>query len=242
MTNIFEENKPKEEGTPAVKPDEGVSGTDTYLGLILNEEGEQKYKTAEEALKGSVHAQSHITNLEAELKELRAGADSNVSMEKILEALKNKPDDKSGEQVPVGITADDIAKQVETLLTKRDVETTTQTNITTVTSVFKKLYGEKASETMYSKANDLGFSQDEINGMIATNPKATLTILGVDKEKIAAADPTVNGGGHAVDLSGGKPVETPATIMGATDSKALTNAWKLSQEATNKRLGVEILP
>jgi len=38
MTNIFEENKPKEEGTPAVKPDEGVSGTDTYLGLILNEE------------------------------------------------------------------------------------------------------------------------------------------------------------------------------------------------------------
>jgi len=244
MTDIFAgEQKPQEQGKPPVTPPvtpEGVSGTDTYLSLILNEDGTQKYATAEEALKGSVHAQSHIGKLESELKELRDNANSNVSMEKILEALSKKPDDKSGEQQIQGITAEDVASQVEQLLVKRDTETTTQTNITTVTSVFNKLYGDKASETMYGKAKDLGFSEDEINSMIATNPTATLKILGVGNVKPAQSDPVTSGGGHVVDLSDGKPTEKPATIMGATNSKALTDSWKLSQAATNKRLGVEI--
>jgi hypothetical protein len=239
MTDLFDENnKPKEDGTPAAAtPTDGVTGADAYLSLIVNEDGTQKYSTAEEALKGGVHAQSHIKNLETELSELRANADKGVDMEKILEALRAKPDDKSGEQAPAGLTADDVASQLETLLDKRDTATTTQANITTVTGVFKKLYGEKASETMYGKAKDLGFSQDEINGMIATNPNATLKILGVDKEKVISNDPITDGGGHVVDLSGGKPTEKPVSVMGATNSKDLTDAWKLSKEATNKRLG-----
>jgi len=241
MTDIFKgEQKPTEEGTPAAKPAEGVSDSETYLSLILNEQGEQKYTTTEEALKGSVHAQSHITNLEAELKELRAKAETGMSIENIVEALKKKPDDKSGEQAPAGISAEDVAAQVEQLLVKRDSETTTKTNIATVTGVFKKLYGEKASETMYGKAQDLGFNEDEINSMIATNPKATLKILGVDVQKAVQSDPITDGGGHIVDLSDGKPAEKPETIMGATDSNTLTDAWKKSQEATNKRLGVEV--
>ncbi len=239
MTDIFK-GTPTDEGTPEGKPAEGVSGTDTYLGLILNEEGEQKYATAEEALKGSVHAQAHIGKLESELKELREAHSESASIEKVLEALNKKADDKSGEQTPAGISAEDVAAQVETLLVKRDTETTTKTNIATVTGVFKKLYGEKASETMYGKANDLGLSQDEINSMIATNPTATLKILGIGDVKASISDPVVDGGGHVLDLSDGKPTEKPATIMGATNSKTLTDSWKLSQAATNKRLGVEL--
>jgi len=241
MTDIFD-GTPKDDGTPDATPAEGVSSTDTYLGLILNDEGEQKYKTAEEALKGSVHAQAHITNLEAELKELRTKSDKNDGLEEVLEALRKKTgDDKPPEQA-AGISADDIAKQVETMLVERDVKTATQSNIATVVNTFKKLYGDKASETMYKKADDLGFNENEINSMIATNPKAALTVLGIGKDVKIESDPVTSGGGMSVDLSSGKPVEKPETIMGATNSKQLTDAWKLSQEATNKRLGVENLP
>jgi len=241
MTDLFE-GTPKDDGTPDATPAEGVSSTDTYLGLILNDEGEQKYKTAEEALKGSVHAQAHITNLEAELKELRTKSDKNDGLEEVLEALRKKTgDDKPPEQA-AGISADDIAKQVETMLVERDVKTATQSNIATVVNTFKKLYGDKASETMYKKADDLGFNENEINSMIATNPKAALTVLGIGKDVKIESDPVTSGGGMSVDLSSGKPVEKPETIMGATNSKQLTDAWKLSQEATNKRLGVENLP
>jgi len=241
MTDIFE-GTPKEEGTPPVTPPvtpPGVSGTDTYLSLILNEDGTQKYATAEEALKGSVHAQSHIGKLESELKELRENADKGVSMEQVLEAI-NKPKEGEPAQQVAGVTAEDVASQVEQLLDKRNTETTRKDNITTVTTAFKTLYGDKASETMYAKANDLGFNEDEINGMIATNPTATLKILGIGGVKPIQRDPVTDGGGHIVDLSDGKPTEKPETIMGATDSKTLTDSWKASQAATNKRLGVEI--
>ena len=241
MTDIFAgEQKPKEQGTPEAKPAEGASSTETYLGLITNEDGTQKYATAEEALKGTVHAQSHITKLESELKELREQAETGKSMKDVLDALNKKSEDKSGEQQVQGISAEDVAAQVEQLLVKRDTETTTQANITTVTSAFKKLYGDKASETMYGKAKDLGFSEDEINSMIATNPTATLKILGVGGVITVQSDPITDGGGHVADLSGGKPTEKPETIMGATNSKTLTDSWKASQAATNKRLGVEI--
>lgn len=239
--DLFDENnKPKDEGTPTKddKSDEGASSENTYLSLILNENGEQKYATTEEALKGTVHAQSHITKLESELKELRDKADKGVSAEQILEALnKNKkPDDKSGEQENT-LTADDIAAQVENILTKRESETTVQKNVATVTGIFNKLYGDKASETLYSKAEDLGFSKAEINQMVSTNPKATLKILGVTEAAQQKADPVTDASSIALDLSSGKPEEKPATIMGATNSDDLTDAWKKSKEATNKRLG-----
>ena len=239
MTDIFEgENKPKEEGEQGGQS-QAPESTDTYLGLILNEQGEQKYATAEEALKGTVHAQAHIGKLESELKELREQSNKDVSMEKILEALNNKPKEGEPKQQVAGMTAEDVASQVEQLLDKRSTETTRKDNITTVVGAFKQLYGDKASEIMYGKAQDLGFNQDEINSMIATNPNATLKILGVDKAKVVSSDPITDGGGHGVSLSDGKPTATPESIMGATNSRELTDSWKKSQEATNKRLGVE---
>ena len=238
--DLFDKDKSKDEDKPVEKPSE-ANKESTYLEMILNEEGKQKYSTAEEALKGAVHAQSHIANLEKELKTLRDDTDKGADMQKVLEALQNKQNGDEGKPSaePTELNIEDV---LTGMLDKRDKVQTTKDNVQTVVGVFEKLYGDKASEVLYAKADDLGFTKEEINGMVSTNPMATLKILGVNKEKPVVTDPLTDGGGHAVDLSGGKPDDQPVTIMGATNSNDLTDAWKKSKEATNKRLGgVEIL-
>jgi len=240
MTDLFSKEKPKDDGKSAEdKPAEKQEGSvDTYLGLILNEEGNQKYATAEEALKGSVHAQNHITTLEKELKELREKEDKDVGMEKIMEALKDRgkttEDDK-----PSGITQEQLAETVTKLLKERDDVSTKTKNVATVIDTFNSLYGEKASETLYSKADDLGFNKDEINSMIATNPKAALKVLGVsekDKPKIdlPASNQGVNTAGF--QQKGG---EEHSSSMGYVSGKELETNWKRIEAETFKKLGIE---
>ena len=240
MTDLFDENKPKDEGNASDDNQNAASSVDTYLGLITNDDGSQKYATAEEALKGSVHAQSHISTLETELKELRENAEKNKSMDDIIAAIENKKDDKSGSSQNQGVSPEQLTEAVGKLLDDRESVASRKENVTTVTSVFRNLYGEKASETMYSKANDLGFNKDEINSMIATNPNAALKVLGVDVTKQKSNDPVMGSGSNLAENFSSKEDPKPQTIMGSTNSKDLTEAWKLSQAATLKRLGVEL--
>lgn len=233
MTDLFDGTKPKEDGTPAT-PVEGAETIDTYLGLILNDEGTQKYATAEEALKGSVHAQSHITKLESELKELREHAGSDESMKKILEALEKKPVEPTPAQpASEGITPEQLAEAFTKMSTERDSVQTEKQNVATVTSYFSELYGDKASEIMYGKADDLGFTQTEINSMIATNPKAVLKILGGDKTPLPK-DPLALEGLN-IPAGGGEPDEVGSS-MGYLKTGELEANWKASQAATLKRL------
>jgi len=240
MTDLFSKEKPKDDGKPVDdKPADKQEGSvDTYLGLILNEEGNQKYATAEEALKGSVHAQTHITTLEKELKELREKEDKDTGMEKILEALKDKgkpaEDDK-----PSGITPEQLAETVTKLMKERDDVSTKEQNISTVISTFNSLYGEKASETLYSKADDLGFTKDEINSMIASNPKAALKVLGVGEKAKPESDPTSSNSSINTDGFQQKGEEKQESSMGYISGKQLQNNWDSAREATYKRLGIE---
>ena len=240
MTDLFDkESKDDDKSTDDKSQDKSQEGSlDTYLGLILNDEGKQKYATAEEALKGSVHAQSHITNLEKELKGLREKDDKDAGMEKILEALNGKKDEKSEE--PQGITQEQLADVVTQLLDKRENVSTQKQNITTVVGKFKELYGEKASETMYGKAKDLGFNQEGINQLIVTNPTAALKILGVSEKTKQSADPTISSHGVNTDGFQEKGDEKRESSMGYISEKQLTSDWEKSKAATLKRLEVEI--
>ena len=236
--NIFkskEDDKPNLDDKPKGGNDEGL---DVYLKLLSNEDGSQKYTSVEEALKGGVHAQSHISTLEKELKDLREKDDKDTSMEKILEALKGKPEDKS-EDKSEGITTDDIAKVVTQLMDNRETVTTEKQNITTVVDKFKSVYGEKASETMYGKAKDLGLGQSEINLLIASNPAAALKILGMDGEQKKESD-GLNLGGVNTDGFQEKSDGEIQSSMGFISGVQLQDNWEQSKAATNKRLGIEI--
>jgi len=219
--------KAKEDDKPKLddKPKEGTKDElDVYLKLISNEDGSQKYANVEEALKGGVHAQTHISTLEKELKDLREKGDKDVGMEKILEALKGKTEDKS-EDKSKGVTQDDIANVVTQLMDNRESLTTEKQNITTVVNKFKSVYGDKASETMYGKAKNLGLGQNEINKLIATNPTAALKILGMDGEHKKESD-GLNLGGVNTDGFQEKSDGELESSMGYVSGAKLQDNWE----------------
>lgn len=239
MTDIFEE-QPKDEGTPNGDQAGGNSGVEVYLSQLTNENGEPKYKTPEEALKGAVHAQQHIKTLEEELAELRVKAQEGEVFAKVLEKLNGPVEkDEAKPKAENSLSVDDVAKVVDQLLTQRTTESTRKQNVSTVTSKFKQLYGDKASETLYGKAEDLGFTKEGINELIASNPKAALKILGAEGGTPAPeADPIVGGNVNAQNL-GAKQDAPLESSMGYISEKDLTENFRKSRSATYKRLGID---
>ncbi len=226
--------------TPVVEPTQ-VQSTDytQMLGMIVNADGEVKYNSVDDALKGAAHAQAHIANLEQELATLRTTGDDSKKIEDVIAALQSqgvKDKVASDDGQPKSLSATDIQELVKNAVQDINSQSTQEQNIQTVTGKFKELYGEKASETLYSKANDLGMSKEDINSMIAKNPKAAFRILGVDIKatpEISITQSSVNP--ESFQHKGEPQVESS---MGYLTTKKLTDNWLASKEKTNKRLGL----
>lgn len=241
--DIFDDNKVETKEDVAVDnaaaPVSNDDPTADLLKTIVNENGEPKYKTAEEALKATAHAQDHIKNLEAELAELRNKGNASDKLDELLEAVQSQSKG-SGQGADEGASTmkpEDVLKIVQEHLKDSKAAETRENNISTVTKVFRDRYGKDASEKLYGKAEDLGFTKDEINRMIATNPKAALNTLGEAQPKNKATDPVGGQGSVATANFQGSPKQAPKSIMGPTTSKSLTDAWKESQQRTLERLG-----
>jgi hypothetical protein len=241
--DIFDENKGTNEEPAAetTNPEAGKGdepeAIDQLLKNVVNENGEPKYKTIDELAKGAANAQDHIRNLETELKELREKGNASDKIDELLEAVKSKGSGQ-GEEAST-MKPEDVLGIVKDYISDAKAAESRETNIKTVTSVFKDRYGADASEKLYGKAADLGFSNEEINRLITTNPKAALKVLGEDQPKSAAADPVGGVGSVSTAHFQGKPADKPVSVMGLSSSKELTDAWKASQERTLERLGLK---
>ena len=133
--------------------------------------------------------------MEQELADARNSKDEATKLDDVLAALKPQGDDtkKPSDDGEVKLTAADIQKIVESKITDISNKSTQADNIKAVASKFKELYGEKASETLYGNANDLGLSKEDINSLIAKNPTAALRMLGVDTKTKPADNDTFTG-------------------------------------------------
>lgn len=227
--------------TPVVDPTQNQSPNyDPMLGMIVNAEGARKYESVEDALKGAAHAQAHIANLEQELATLRANGEGSKKIEDVIAALqsqsKDDPPASDNGQTETVLSATAIQELVKTAVMDINSQSTQESNIQTVTGKFKELYGDKASETLYSKANDLGMSKEDINGLIAKNPVAAFRVLGVDIKATPVSSITSNSVNTENFQQKGEP-QTESS-MGYVTSKKLTSNWLASKEKTNKRLGL----
>ena len=232
-------NDNNDQTPPAKTPDGGQPAQspnyDQMLSMIVNGDGAQKYKSVDEALKGAAHAQAHIEKLEKELETARNSQNDSTKLEDLIEALKSKQEQDhtpAPESTPQ-ITPDIIEQLVESKLNDISTKTTREQNITAVTSKFRELYGEKASETLYSKANDLGMSKEDINSLIASNPKAAFKVLGVDDSH--KPDVNVNSDVNTENFNH-KPAPQTKSAMGYVSTKELTESWMASKKKTLDRL------
>ncbi len=239
--DLFDENKVTNpaDGAPTGNPEANNDGAaetaDQLLATIVNENGEQKYTSTEDALKGAAHAQTHIKDLESELAELRDKGNATEKLDELLEAVKSKGSGQ-GEAAST-MKPEDVLTIVKEHLDNSKAAEARENNISNVTKVFRDRYGKDASEKLYGKAEDLGLGKEEINRMIANNPTAALKILGENAPKtLKGSDPIAGIGSVDTSQFQGTPSPKPTSVMGPTSSKNLQDAWKASQQKTLERL------
>ena len=243
--DLFDDDKVKDDDKPTDEPtsnpeDKGGDdkpADDNLLNLVTNEDGTPKYKTVEELAKGAAHAQEHIQNLEKELSEARSKGDPTEKLEELLDAVKSGSG--NGEETSA-MKPEDVLGIVKEYLTDVKAAESRDNNIKSVTGHFRDRYGKDASEKLYGKAEDLGFTKSEINRMIATNPKAAMKVLGEDMNKPKSTDPVGSSGSVDTAHFREAPKEKARSIMGHTSQKVLMDSWEASKQKTLDRLGIKL--
>lgn len=152
------------------------------LKMVLNERGEPKYSTMEEAFKGLANAQQYIPQLkteltakEQELQQLREELAKRQSVEEVVSKLTT-----AQQQQPQATTSGAFDEQgIEALISSKlsafEQQKVQQTNVEFVQGELVKLFGEKTKELVAAKASELGMSVEELGTMAATKPKAVLS-------------------------------------------------------------------
>lgn len=230
--DLFEADQPQIE-SPSESPTPAAS--DQLLASIVNDEGLPKYSSVEDALKALQSAQEHIKRIEGENADYREKVTKATTMEDILKALK------PGEAAPAPAAIApknteelDIESVVIKALEDREAKQVQQTNTQTVVTKIKELYGEKASEIFYQKAEALGIGKADINALAQKSPAAVFRLLGIEAKQ---STPTVSG--IRSEALTTQTSERPThRAMAHGSSAALVSAWKQTQEKVNKRLGL----
>lgn len=195
QTSIFgNQSPPATPETPTTpSPSQPPSSPDPFadlLGQIKNERGEPKYKTVQDALNGLLHAQTHIQTLVQEkrqvvdeLESLKPVATKVEELQKVVERL-TQPSTPAVAQPAAnsGLTEEQVARLVETTLSQAKQKQYADENLSTVVSTVKKVFGDKAEEVFYKKAEELGLDKASVNALAARTPAAVLRMLGIEAQ------------------------------------------------------------
>lgn len=206
-TSIFDPNNTPNQANPTSTPSPSTppvvdNALTDLLKDIKNERGEPKYKDPLEALNGLKHAQEFIPQLKSQLSDKEIEINrlrEEVTRLKEVESSVAQLTQQQQQNLPTaasGITEEQIADLVARTMTKKDNETLQKQNLSTVVSTLQTVLGADAEKTFYAKAAEFGMSQEEINTLAATKPKAVLNmfgITGVPAAPKAANTPTGSG-------------------------------------------------
>ena len=231
-----------QQGVPPAQPNDDLS---TLLGAIRNERGEQKYRTVQDALTALQHSQEYIPELsqklkqqEQELAEAKAAAAKVTELEQIVLTLAQEKNKPSTETPPTpGLNPSQVEELISKTLTKRQQEEKAKENVTLVTTAVRQAFGEKAEESFYKRASDLGMTPDQFNTLAASTPKAVLKLLGLDDKQQTSFQSTTS----SINTAGISPRQE--TYIGRNTKPMLVGASfdDLRQENQNARKMVDEL-
>lgn len=215
------------------------------LATILNENGEPKYKTVDDALKALAHSQAFIETLktekstvEAELISLREQANKSANIEEVLKKLtaNNEPEKPEVATPPVGgLSEDAVAELVRKQLANLEGAKAQKANIDKVQSTLKQKYGDKAVEQVRLRAHELGTTPEKLGELSASDPDMVLALFGTK----SSITPTIT----SVNLPPSAPktdIERPAKslLSGATSRDQRDYMLKIKAE-TYRKHGIE---
>lgn len=225
MSDVFgDDHAPSEEG-------QASPTNDPYADLlkgIVNEEGVQKYDSVEKALLGLSASQEFIGKLKQENEQFRSELDKRLSAEAVLKELKagkENPDESPSSSVD----PEAIEQLVDKRLEAKTRESRAKDNETKVQSMFREQFGEKASEIVQRKAEELGVSKEQLRTLSQESPQAVLAMFGL------ASQPKANTPGRITSS-----VNTEA--LGSVGTKARTYDWYQNIRRTDPAQYTKLYP
>jgi hypothetical protein len=216
------------------------------LGMIVNEQGSQKYNSIEDALKGAAHAQAYIAQLKAEKAELenkyntvQVDVNKQAELERtVQELLSRQSRTEPANPASATVDATTIADLVNKTLEQRTVAERAQANQKEVATQLLNKFGAEAEAKYNAAAQELGLTVAEMNEFAAKSPKAVLKALGVS-EQPALKPNTFAPAPSAVNTAAFQPQQD--TFIGRNKEKARIGATtrELNQEAARARAMVD---
>ena len=231
------------EPTPTPEPVAAQPNLEDMLKGILNEQGEPKYKTLEDAIRALDHSQKYIPELKSQL----AGYTSKVSeLEAKVAQFGNIEDTvqrllaQRTEVEPVtpasnGLDEQAVMRLVQQSLEQRSAAEVAEANFKLVNKSLMDKYGEKTAEVAAAKARELGITPDELVELSRTKPQLVQSLF---------QTPVHNGPSHTSGsrltpdpvavISEAKKPEGKSLLIGITDKERGTYLTELRKEVYHK--------
>lgn len=209
-----------------------VETTPSALTSILNEKGEPKYKSVDDALNALVHSQKFIPQLQEENSALKAQLEKLIqerndlmNIESTLADLVNKQEDTGNTNQQTQSEQVDMEELVRQQIKAYEESKKQEQNKLTVAKSLQETFGEKAQEVFSSKAQELGISPQELEALAMKSPALVLNALGVSE---TVAHKQTNVAPPAGNVNTAAMGETPASVIGTNTQPFLSGATSRS--------------
>jgi hypothetical protein len=241
---------------PIIQEDNPTNVNDVFadkLKAIVNDNGEQKYKSLDDALDALNHSQQFIktlkgekTDIEEKYQDALTELEKRQSVEEVVNKLINrnqsndgpKPAPNADPQKASDLSEDKVAEIVANLLNSQKMTDTQESNYNKVASKLVETYGDKTREVIQAKAKELDMSPQEMEQLAKTKPNVVLRLFS------DVAPPVSNRPSQTSAAFPTTPKEQEikfdrSLVRGGVSNKELADAMKQFKERTYKRLGVE---
>lgn len=164
-----------------------------YVSELVGDD--KKFKDVQGLARGKLESDNYIKELTGRLDELRKELDSRTNLDTFLKEMKELKEVRSPSQTPqeqrdtpvppTSKELDDstIEETLSRLLDQRMQKQQSETNLEKVQKVLKDQFGDEASRVINHKANELGMTVKDLEGLATRSPSAFLTLVGVSSER-----------------------------------------------------------
>lgn len=219
------------------------------LSSIKNENGEQKYKDVDTALKALQESQQFIKQLkdeksavEAKLNEANTELTKMGSIDDFVNKLSPNTEPKADPATPAnveGLSAEKVAEMLDQRMAQQAQSAAEESNFKRVVEALSSVHGDKTAEHIKTKADELGTTPAALKDMAKTNPTMALAILGGAGGKSTAPSQSTTIPPMKPSDDNPMPKHERGIARGGLTNKELLERFRESKAYTNKKHGWE---
>lgn len=218
--------------TPAVEPaanpaqptDPNSLFADQLAG-ITTDDGRQKYADVQTALNSIPHAQTHIAEQTAKIKELEDELSKRMGMEQVLAEFQSQQAAPETPSEPTGVADVNVEALLDAKLQEREAQALAKANQDKVLARLTNKFGDQAETAFNAKAAELGVGVGFLSDLARSAPDAVLAYFGEAK----ATPQPVSGSVNTSVLDNKPQVETQEhmRVFSGTEGDAIKK-WRAS--------------